>query len=210
MKQKLFLALSLCCFLISWLCLFSIKRAGDEALASRLSPSVLRLHVLANSNSRQDQQLKLEVKSLLVNQISQDMKDCHSKAEMCQYLADNQESLESLAEDYIQGRGFSYQVSLTLSKDYFPEKSYGDISFPCGSYDAARFVIGKGKGHNWWCVLYPSLCFIEPTYATVPASSREKLKEAVNEEDYKKLEKRRSPSPHIRFRLLELLGHSQA
>ncbi|WP_243009050.1 stage II sporulation protein R [Clostridium sp. AM58-1XD] len=208
MKRTVFLALSLCCFLISGLCLFSIKRADDEALASRIAPEILRLHVLANSDNHADQQLKIEVKSVLVDRISRDMTSCSSKEEMCAYLTDNRDELESLAESYIQTKGYSYPVSLKLTKDYFPAKTYGDMSFPCGTYDAARFVIGKGKGHNWWCVLYPSLCFIDPTYATVPDSSKEKLKSAVDDKDFHALESSKRPAPHIKFKILELFGRS--
>lgn len=208
MKRSIFLALSACCLLISWLCFFSIKRTGDEALASRISPSILRFHVLANSDSQKDQQLKMEVKSLLVNKIGEDMENCGSKEEMCLYLNNNRDKLISLAESYIKKQGFSYGVTLNLSRDYFPSKVYGDMAFPCGTYDAARVVIGKGKGHNWWCVLYPSLCFIEPSYAAVPPSSKKTLKSSVGEEDFKELEKECRPSPNVKFKFLELLGLS--
>lgn len=205
MKRHIFLALSLFCFLLSGLCLFSIKRGQDEILASRISPQVLRFHVLANSDSRQDQQLKMEVKSLIVDQISREMSGCRSKDEMCSYLLENSARLTGLAASYIRSQGLSYPVSLQICQDYFPAKIYGDIEFPCGTYDAARLVIGKGEGHNWWCVLYPSLCFIQPSYAVLPSSSQAALRSSVGDSDYEKMQVQERPSVHVRFKILELL-----
>ena len=104
MKRHIFLALSLFCFLLSGLCLFSIKRGQDEILASRISSQVLRFHVLANSDSRQDQQLKMEVKSLIVDQISREMSGCGSKDEMCSYLLENSARLTDLAASFRYAR----------------------------------------------------------------------------------------------------------
>lgn len=208
MKRRLFLALALCCFLISGLCLFSVKRCQDEALASRISPWVLRFHVLANSDSLEDQQLKMDVKDLVVDYINEEMAGCRSKEEMCRYLTENKGRLITMAESYIKEQGFSYPVTLDISQEYFPSKVYGDMTFPCGTYDAARLVIGKGKGHNWWCVLYPSLCFIQPSYGTLPSSSKEKLESSVGAKDFEALKTSGRPAVHVKFKILELLGIS--
>ena len=95
---------------------------------------------------------------------------------------------------------------MEVTECYFPTKTYGDMVFPCGTYDAVRVEIGKGKGHNWWCVLYPPLCFVDSTYAVVPDSSREILRESLDAADYQALLKKQ-PEVYIRIRskFLELL-----
>ena len=87
---------------------------------------------------------------------------------------------------------------------YFPTKAYGDIVLPCGDYEAAKVTIGTGRGRNWWCVLYPQLCFIEPAYGIVPEESKELLKHSLNPDDYEALLDK-TPRREIRFKLLELL-----
>ena len=110
-------------------------------------------------------------------------------------------------------------VQLELTRDYFPSKAYGDLVFPCGVYDAARITIGSGKGRNWWCVLYPSLCFVDSVHAVVPASSRRTLASQMSEADYHALLPRdapqharedtsqnKKPEIQIKSRLLELIS----
>ena len=88
-------------------------------------------------------------------------------------------------------RGFSYSADARLTRCYFPTKIYGDLVFPSGEYEALRVSLGEGAGQNWWCVLYPALCFTEPAQAVVPPQSKELLRDAVSAEDYRKLENER-------------------
>ena len=105
----------------------------------------------------------------------------------------------------MQEKGYAYTAQLDIVSDYFPQKAYGDMVFPCGTYDAVRVTIGNGKGHNWWCVLYPSLCFVDPVSAVVPDSSKEQLESALEHEDYLRLQKpEHKLRPKGRFKLAEL------
>lgn len=194
------LAAAACCFLLGFLLLMSSFRQNQEALASRIAPDILRFHILANSDSRQDQEIKLEVRSLVLDYVQSHLSPDAGKAETLRCIADNKVSIEKLAEQYLTQKGFDYGASLQLLNCYFPAKAYDSLIFPCGFYDAVRIVLGRGNGHNWWCVLYPRFCFTDGVCSEVPAESMEKLRKEINQDDLLALKDHR-PDIIIRFRL---------
>lgn len=206
MKYRRDLFLCLTCLLLAFLFTMAGQRQSDEAMAARIAPEILRFHVLANSDSDEDQQLKLRVRTLLLDSIYEKLGENASLDDTKEYVLANKDSLEHEAEDYMKAEGYDYPAHMEVTECYFPTKTYGDMVFPCGTYDAVRVEIGKGKGHNWWCVLYPPLCFVDSTYAVVPDSSREILRESLDAADYQALLKKQ-PEVHIRIRskFLELL-----
>lgn len=206
MKYRRDLFLCLTCLLLAFLFTMAGQRQSDEAMAARIAPEILRFHVLANSDSDEDQQLKLRVRTLLLDSIYEELGENASLDDTKEYVLANKDSLEQEAEDYMKAEGYDYPAHMEVTECYFPSKTYGDMVFPCGTYDAVRVEIGKGKGHNWWCVLYPPLCFVDSTYAVVPDSSREILRESLDAADYQALLKKQ-PEVHIRIRskFLELL-----
>lgn len=206
MKYRRDLFLCLTCLLLAFLFTMAGQRQSDEAMAARIAPEILRFHVLANSDSDEDQQLKLRVRTLLLDSIYEKLGENASLDDTKEYVLANKDSLEQEAEDYMKAEGYDYPAHMEVTECYFPSKTYGDMVFPCGTYDAVRVEIGKGKGHNWWCVLYPPLCFVDSTYAVVPDSSREILRESLDAADYQALLKKQ-PEVHIRIRseFLELL-----
>ena len=206
MKYRRDLFLCLTCLLLAFLFTMAGQRQSDEAMAARIAPELLRFHVLANSDSDDDQQLKLRVRTLLLDSIYEKLGENASLDDTKEYVLANKDSLEQEAEDYMKAEGYDYPAHMEVTECYFPTKTYGDMVFPCGTYDAVRVEIGKGKGHNWWCVLYPPLCFVDSTYAVVPDSSREILRESLDAADYQALLKKQ-PEVHIRIRskFLELL-----
>lgn len=206
MKYRRDLFLCLTCLLLVFLFTMAGQRQSDEAMAARIAPEILRFHVLANSDSDEDQQLKLRVRTLLLDSIYEKLGENASLDDTKEYVLANKDSLEQEAEDYMKAEGYDYPAHMEVTECYFPTKTYGDMVFPCGTYDAVRVEIGKGKGHNWWCVLYPPLCFVDSTYAVVPDSSREILRESLDAADYQALLKKQ-PEVHIRIRskFLELL-----
>ena len=206
MKYRRDLFLCLTCLLLAFLFTMAGQRQSDEAMAARIAPEILRFHVLANSDSDEDQQLKLRVRTLLLDSIYEKLGENASLDDTKEYVLANKDSLEQEAEDYMKAEGHDYPAHMEVTECYFPTKTYGDMVFPCGTYDAVRVEIGKGKGHNWWCVLYPPLCFVDSTYAVVPDSSREILRESLDAADYQALLKKQ-PEVHIRIRskFLELL-----
>ena len=172
MKKKYDFCLSLTITLIIFLLIMSGVRRNQEALASRIAPEILRFHVLANSDSPKDQTLKLDVKEFLLEMIRNDAPNPATRDEMIRYIENNHHILARSAEHFMREQGFDYTAEILLETCEFPQKTYGDMTFPAGEYDAVRVVLGEGKGQNFWCILYPSLCYIDSTYAVVPDSSK--------------------------------------
>lgn len=155
------------------------RRAGKE-----LSREVLRFHVLADSDSPEDQQRKLEVKEALLAYMEEAMPLDANLEETCSWVRENLDSLEQTAEERLREERCSDPVRAELVRDYFPEKTYGDVTFPAGEYTALRILIGAGQGHNWWCCLYPSLCFTDAVTAHVPEEEKEELGRVLGEDEY--------------------------
>ena len=184
MKYRRDLFLCITCLLLAFLLTMAGRRQSDEAMAARIAPGILRFHILANSDSDEDQQLKLRVRTLLLDSIYEELGGNASLDDTKEYVLANKDSLEREAEDYMKAEGYDYPAHMEVTKCYFPTKTYGDMVFPCGTYDAVRVEIGKGKGHNWWCVLYPSLCFIDESHGVVSEDKKEDLKEVLTEEEF--------------------------
>lgn len=200
--QKLFL-LSAACFLMALLCSVLWGYQRDRDLTDRIASRLLRFHVLANSNSSQDQSAKNQVKQLILSQLQSC--DCDSKEELCLFVENNKEALENRADQYLKELGYDYHADIAVTETWFPTKAYGDLVLPCGVYDAVQVTLGQGRGRNWWCVLYPKLCFIDSTHAILPDESKEQLKNLLTEEDYLAVIDS-SAKIHIRLKLLELLA----
>ncbi|MFT4104896.1 MAG: stage II sporulation protein R [Lacrimispora sp.] len=205
MKEKRNLFLCIVCLLLAILLTLAEERKEDEALAARISPEILRFHVLANSNSTEDQALKLKVRTMLLNSIYEDLGEGASLEDTKDYVLSHRESLEEEATDYMKNLGYDYPAHMELTDAYFPVKTYGDMVFPQGKYHAVRVKIGEGKGRNWWCVLYPPLCFVDSSYAVVPDESKEILRKSVGESDYQKIS-REGVKIHLRFKTAELFS----
>jgi stage II sporulation protein R len=131
--------------------LLSLRQAQ---LASRL----VRLHVVANSDSDADQTLKLAVRDAVLAQASACLEGVENAEEAVQRLDDSLETLAQAGQVVVEQQGFDYPVTAQLETTHFPTKTYGDFSLPAGEYQALRIVIGSGAGHNWWCVVFPTLC----------------------------------------------------
>lgn len=195
---------SLACFFTAFLIAVSANTCKQEADASRIAPYVLRFHILAESNSKTDQQLKLKVREQVLSFIQENAPAHAGKEELASWLLSRREDIILNAKQTLAYYGRKATVDLNLSHDHFPARTYGNAFFPCGYYDAARLTIGKGKGRNWWCVLYPSLCLTDSSAKTVPESSKKELAEHMAPDDYETIFNE-PPKVEIRFRLLELL-----
>lgn len=120
---------------------------------------IIRLHVIANSDSAEDQALKLKVRDEIIKEAS-NLKFNEDIQETRAYLRSHLKDMEDVAEKVIQKNGYDYDVSANLGVRWIPEKTYGNIYFPAGNYEALNITIGEGEGQNWWCVLFPPLCLI--------------------------------------------------
>lgn len=177
---------------------------SDEAIQTGIAEDIIRFHVIANSDSEEDQALKLTVKSTLVDSLSPYLKNTDTKSQAREILADKLSFIEELAEETIRQNGYNYPVTVSLTNSYFPLKVYGNYTFPPGTYEALRVQIGEAKGKNWWCVMYPPLCFVDETYSIVDDNSKEQLKHLLTEEEYSSLVSKKPPIK-IKFKLIEKL-----
>ena len=120
---------------------------------------IIRLHVIANSDSDEDQQLKLKVRDAVISQVD-DLNNKNDISESREWIASHLDDITSLAESVVRENGCNYSASAELGVRWIPEKTYGDMYFPAGNYEALTITLGKGEGENWWCVLFPPLCLI--------------------------------------------------
>lgn len=141
----------------------SLLMAGSYFMLEKgepLADTVLRLHVIANSDEPGDQVLKLAVKDAVVQMMRDEFKEMTELKEARQLAVQNIPEIKKTAESVITDRGYDYPVKVYVGEYEFPTKSYGNMVFPQGEYQALRVVIGEGQGKNWWCVLFPPLCMV--------------------------------------------------
>jgi len=174
-----------------------------NAVSSDIANSVFRLHVIANSDSTEDQALKLKVRDNLLNFMNDLAKDCSSKEEVISLAKGHKEDFEQIASKTITENGFSYPVSVDICVSDFPTKTYGDISLPAGCYDALKVKIGDANGKNWWCVMFPPLCFVDVSSGVVPYDSKQEMKENLSDEEYELISKTDDGKINFKFKLIE-------
>lgn len=157
-------------------------RAGHAS--EQLAGQVLRFHVLADSDSEKDQQVKMQVKSAVISYLQEEMGEKRSLSGTKEFVAAHLEEIRELAEQTVRQENSGDAVTAELVTDEFPEKTYGDVTFPAGTYEALRICIGSGKGHNWWCCLYPNLCFTDAVCGQVVPEDKEELEGVLDEDAY--------------------------
>ena len=155
-----------------------------NAVSNDIEESVFRLHVIANSDSKEDQDLKYKVRDNLIKYINTICSNTKNKEEAINIAQNNLEEFKKIAKETVKENGYSYDVSVEIGNFSFPTKNYGDVSLPAGYYDALRVKIGKAEGQNWWCVMFPPLCFVNVSSGIVPDESKELMKQELNDEEY--------------------------
>jgi stage II sporulation protein R len=156
----------------------------SEEVNKGLADNLVRLHVIANSNSPEDQALKLDVRDKILEYMKIQLKDSKNVGQSYQIIRTKLKSIEDLVNAEIKRQGKDFPAKVNLGSYPFPTKSYGDITLPAGNYQALRVVIGNGTGKNWWCVIFPPLCFVDVTHGSFPDSAKEELKTALTAEEY--------------------------
>ena len=175
-----------------------------DAVSNNIADSVFRLHVIANSNSKEDQELKLKVRDELLSYMNIISKDSTSKQEAMQIANEHKEEFTQIAEKVIKENGYNYTVNVQIGKADFPTKYYGDITLPAGTYDALKVQIGEAKGQNWWCVMFPPLCFVDVSTGIVPDNSKQELKQSLDDEEYDLISKTDNNEISFKFKIVEL------
>lgn len=177
-----------------------------SAVSNNLSQAVFRLHVLANSDSDEDQALKLKVRDSLLNYMNSICSNCSTKSEAISLANEHKNDFQQIAEQTIVENGYNYSVKINIDNFYFPTKNYGDISLPAGFYDALRVEIGEAKGKNWWCVMFPSLCFIDVSSGIVDDEAKEVLENNLEEESYRIVSNQNQSEIKLKFKLIEFFA----
>lgn len=148
---------------------------------NEISDEVLRLHVIANSDEEKDQEVKLKVRDKVLEYINLNCDKIKNKQDALSFVTNNSDNIKKIAEDVLQENGFYYDVEIEIGKFDFPTKHYSNISLPLGEYDAVRITLGEAQGQNWWCVMFPPLCFIDNNAIL---EDEEILKENLSQEGY--------------------------
>ena len=135
--------------------------------------------------------------------------NCKNKQEAISLVEKNKENFKQIALDTIRSEGYSYDVNINIGNFEFPTKDYGDISLPAGYYDALRVEIGEAKGHNWWCVMFPPLCFVDISSGVVSDESKELLENNLSEEEFALIsENDNNTEIQFKFKLLEFFNQN--
>lgn len=175
-----------------------------DAVSNNISDSVFRLHIIANSDSDEDQNLKYMVRNEILTYINQYGDSFNNKEDIINFINENNEEIQHIAQKNVYNNGYEYPVSIEVGNFSFPTKTYGDISLPAGYYDALRIKVGKATGQNWWCVMFPTLCFVDLTSGIVEDDSKEVLETSLDDEEYALISTQDSPTLNFKFKLLEM------
>lgn len=181
--------------IMSALCCIVPTRAETE-----LYKNVVRLHVIANSDSEDDQQTKLAVRDAVLSEIGEITSGAESAEDAALMISENIKDIRALVDAALIGRGEGITSSVALSEEYYPEKSYGDVTLPAGKYTSLRIMLGRAEGRNWWCVLFPAVC-------TSAARASSVFKQTgFSTEQINILTEDEKPVYKIKFKILELFG----
>ena len=201
-KIKMFIILTFLLFIYTTICAVSYA----QNISTDIANSVFRLHVIANSDSQEDQNLKYKVRDNLLSYMNKICKNAQSKSEAIEIAKKHENDFKNIALETIKNEGYSYNVKINIGNFEFPTKHYGDISLPSGYYDALRVEIGEAKGQNWWCVMFPPLCFVDISSGVVPEDSKEMLENNLSEEEFALVSDKSNAEIQFKFKLLELFN----
>ena len=155
-----------------------------EACTYDYKDKLIRFHVIANSDSDKDQKLKLKVRDEVISYLQPKLENSNSIEESEKIIKNEYKTLENISKKVISKNGYNYTVKVGLEYSNFPAKQYSSVVLPAGKYKALRIIIGEGKGKNWWCVMFPPLCFIDDQNGIIDEKTDKKLKEVLTEEEY--------------------------
>lgn len=208
------LKLSLAVFsLITLLSLMTMTIYGEVSKLKDVSvdykEKLIRFHVLANSDSKEDQDLKLEVRNAIVEYLRPELEKSKDIIESEKIIESKYNEIEEVARKVIIKNGYDYNVSVNLEYTNFPTKQYSNIVLPAGEYKALRVIIGEGEGQNWWCVMFPPLCFVDEK-AYIDDKTDKKLREILSEEEYDLIASNNDNEitrVKVKFKMVEILNN---
>lgn len=177
----------------------------SETIQNGIAAKVVRFHVLANSDTDADQSLKLAVRDRVLREYGELLENCTDREQALTQLENVQQKITETAQAEVLEQGFSYPVRVSLVREEFPFKRYDDLIFPAGMYDALRIEIGEAEGENWWCVLYPQMCYMDAAWGFSTEESHIRLQNALTEEEYLVISalEQEELTPKLKFKIVE-------
>lgn len=175
-----------------------------KAVCTDIANNVFRLHVIANSDSEEDQKLKYIVRDSILSYVNGILENINNKEDVVLTINNHIDEIKNIAQQAVYNEGFTYDVEIEVGNFKFPTKTYGNISLPPGLYDALRVKIGNASGKNWWCVMFPPLCFVDVSSGIVPEDSKELMESNLSSEDYALVSSSKNTTK-IKFKVVEVL-----
>ena len=169
---------------------------------------LIRFHVLANSDSDEDQELKLKVRDEIIKYLQPMLKQSKSLEQSEQIILSESENIKNIGENIIKENGYTYEVEVKLEYNNFPAKQYSNIVLPAGEYKALRILIGEAKGKNWWCVMFPPLCFVDENNGVIDKETDEKLRSVLTKEEYNLIAEdniEKTKDVKMKFKIVEII-----
>jgi stage II sporulation protein R len=173
--------------------------ASFSSQCNDIRSEVFRLHVLANSDSKDDQALKLKVRDKILSESGKLFGNAKNKGEAEKVATANLDEIRQVAQQEVYDLGYKYEVKAEITNMFFTTKQYADVTMPAGNYDALRITIGVAKGHNWWCVMFPPLCL-------PAAQGKTKMQDVLNPNQVNIVKSGKQPQYEIRFKIVEWVG----
>ncbi|QCX33412.1 stage II sporulation protein R [Caloramator sp. E03] len=174
----------LICYIVLPIIIISLFFISNKAENTKgINQKLLRFHVIANSDSIDDQNVKLKVRDAILKSIGPEMAKCSNVNESIKVIEANKDKIEKISNDVLKEEGKNYTAKVMLGEFSFPVKTYGFITLPAGNYKAVRVVLGNGDGKNWWCVMFPPLCFIDITKGVTSKETDEELRKVLDEDE---------------------------
>lgn len=201
------------CFILVTLFLFGTLmnlHINEDSILAGIKDKIIRLHVVANSDSPEDQAIKLHIRDVILEELKPKMGNFNSPEEVKNYIKSNLDNLKIMLEEEMKKIGKNYPIEIELGNFEFPTKVYGPLSFPAGNYQALNVKIGEAQGKNWWCVMFPPLCFVDIAQGVVSENVLEEFKEILDEEELELLKSGKNDKEDkenevkIKFKLVEM------
>jgi len=202
-KEVKIIAISLVLGLVLAIGVAAYTYVYSEAAQRDISENVIRFHVLANSDSYADQTIKNLVRSEVLAEFETLLTATENVKQSRQLLKSELPAIQAHAEAVIHELGFDYTVVARIEQAFFPTQTYGDLAFPPGMYEAVQIVIGEGLGKNWWCLMFPPLCFVDMTSTE---TGRQQLADTVTDESFRLIthqDEDANATMEVRFRVVE-------
>lgn len=179
-----------------------------DKISKGYKDKLIRFHVLANSDSDEDQELKLKVRDEIIKYLQPMLKQSKSLEQSEQIILSESENIKNIGENIIKENGYTYEVEVKLEYNNFPAKQYSNIVLPAGEYKALRILIGESKGKNWWCVMFPPLCFVDENNGVIDKETDEKLRSVLTKEEYNLIAEdniEKTKDVKMKFKIVEII-----